>query len=262
MNIILLKQIITTIIFIIAAFLVSYLINHSLIKMPARGMDTRKKKTVIGLMKNIVKYTIAIITILAILDVYDVKTTTILASIGLLGLVIGLALQDVIKAFLAGFFIIFDDQYSVGDTITLNGFKGEVVALGLKTTKVRADNGDVKSISNNFITEIINHTENSPTATVDINLSYDNDLEKADEILNKIIAKLDGTLQYTDEDITLLSFNNYSESGVEFRLTVATEPNKSDEVARIIRKEIHKVFNDNNIKFAHPQVMFNDGKRI
>ena len=112
-----------------------------------KGLDKRKT-TIISLIKNIIKYIIAIIILLMILNLYGVNTTSIIASLGAVSVVIGLAFQDIIKDFLAGVFIIFDNEYAVGDWVKINDFTGEVVSLGLKTTKIKAYSGEVKSLSN------------------------------------------------------------------------------------------------------------------
>ena len=89
------------------------------------------------LLKNITKYTVIIFLILAILTVYGVDVTSVLTGLGIVGVVLGLALQDLAKDIIAGFSIIFENQYAIGDTISINGFKGEVIFLGLKTTKIK-----------------------------------------------------------------------------------------------------------------------------
>lgn len=89
----------------------------------SKGYDKRKS-TVVGLINNIIKYLIAIIIIIMVLNIYGVNTKSIVASIGIVGAVIGLAFQDIIKDFLAGIFIIFDNAYAVGDWIKIDNFKG------------------------------------------------------------------------------------------------------------------------------------------
>ena len=100
----------------------------------SKRIDNRKM-TIISLVNNIIKYVIFIFVVLSILKVYGVDTSSILASVGILGLVIGLAIQDIIADFLKGVFIIFDNQYTIGDFVEINGFKGEVISLGLMNTK-------------------------------------------------------------------------------------------------------------------------------
>ena len=87
---------------------------------------------------------------------YGVDTSGIIASLGVAGLVIGLALQDIIADFVAGIFILFDDQYIIGDVVEINGFKGEVIGFGLMSTKIKNATGDVLIISNSSFKEVVN----------------------------------------------------------------------------------------------------------
>ena len=107
------------------------------------GKDKRKD-TIINLGKSICKYLILIFVVLGILNLYGVDTTSIIASLGVFAAVIGLAFQDILKDFLAGVSIIFDNKYAVGDTVSINGFIGTVVSLGLRTTKIRSSSGEIK----------------------------------------------------------------------------------------------------------------------
>ena len=119
----------------------------------SKGYDKRKS-TVVGLINNIIKYLIAIIIIIMVLNIYGVNTKSIVASIGIVGAVIGLAFQDIIKDFLAGIFIIFDNAYAVGDWIKIDNFKGEVISMGLKTTKLRAYTGEIMILSNSSFNKV------------------------------------------------------------------------------------------------------------
>ena len=121
----------------------------------------KKKKTIISLIKNILKWLIYIFVILSILSVYGVDTTGIIASLGVAGLVIGLALQDIIADFVAGIFILFDDQYIIGDVVEINGFKGEVIGFGLMSTKIKNATGDVLIISNSSFKEVKNFSRSN-----------------------------------------------------------------------------------------------------
>ena len=103
-----------------------------------------------------------------ILEVYHISTRGLITSLGVVGLVAGLAFQDTLKDLLAGFSIIFENAYAVGDTITVGNFKGKVISLGLKTTKIRAINGDTQIIANSNITSVINHSLDDNYDFIDI----------------------------------------------------------------------------------------------
>ena len=125
-----------------------------------------------------------------ILDVYGIDTKTILASIGIIGLVIGLAVQDTLRDFLSGLFIILDNQYSVGDNVMINGFRGNVINLGLKTTRIKAYTGEVKIIANRNIMEVTNYSKENSLAIVDISVSHNSNLEKTEKVLNELCERL------------------------------------------------------------------------
>ena len=113
----------------------------------AKHIEKRRAKTLCSMINNIIKYIILIICILSILEVYGISTKGFLASLGIAGVVAGLAFQDTLKDLLSGFSIIFENIYAVGDTVTIGKYKGKVISLGLKTTKLQSLNGEIISIS-------------------------------------------------------------------------------------------------------------------
>ena len=154
--------------------------NNYIGKGHSKGYDKRRD-TVIGLINNIIKYIIAIIVVILILNLYGVNTRSIVASIGIAGAIIGLAFQDIIKDFLAGVFIIFDNEYAVGDWIKIDDFRGEVISIGLKTTKIRAYTGEIMILSNSSFNKIINYNLNPPSIYIQIPFGYDEKIEKIEE---------------------------------------------------------------------------------
>ena len=118
----------------------------------------KKTETIKSLLVNIVKYLVAIFVILAILPVYGVDITTLLAGLGIIGVVVGLAFQDIAKDLLSGLTIVFENQFAVGDIVEIGNFKGTVIFLGLKTTKIKSLDGKIKVLANRNITEVINYS--------------------------------------------------------------------------------------------------------
>jgi small conductance mechanosensitive channel len=102
-------------------------------------------------------YVIRFIAILEIMKVgFDVDVTSILAAAGVVGLAIGFGAQSLVKDFITGFFILLENQYCVGEEIQIGTFKGEVRELGLRTTRVRNEEGQELYIPNGMITQVIN----------------------------------------------------------------------------------------------------------
>ena len=197
-----------------------------------------------------------------ILGIYGIPTTSIIASLGAVGVVLGLALQDTLKDFVSGFFMITENQYRMGDWVDIGNFQGEVINIGLKTTQIRAYTGEVKIISNRTITEVINYNLANSLAIVDVPIPYEEDYEKAEDVLKKLCDHLTNTLEKIKGNVTLLGINEYGNQGLIYRITVDTIPTEHYGVQREIRKQVKKVLDENNIKMGYPQVVVHNGKRI
>jgi len=254
---VLVKEVINPLCVIVVTFLV-YLIISKLIKdlfnKKLKKIDKRKSETVKSLILNIIKYLLIVIAIVMILDVYGIDTKSIVASLGIVGIVVGLSLQDTLKDLISGIFIIFEDQYGVGDTVTINNFKGEVISLGMKTTKIKSFKGDVEIIPNRNINFVINHSLASSLAIVDVGVSYNSDLDKVDDVLNNLCDRLSSLPNLTG-NVEVSGITELGDSSIVYRITAPTKPMKHIEIERLIRKEIKKEFDKNNIEIPFPQVV-------
>lgn len=260
---ILIKEVIGPILIILISTLV-YLILKSLVnnvfRIKNKYVDKRKSKTINGLINNLIKYFIIVIDAVMILDIFGIDTKTLIASLGVVGLVAGLAVQDTLKDFVAGICIILENQYRVGDTITVKGFRGEVIDLGIKSTKIKAYTGEVMIIPNHLIEEVINHSMDKSVAIIDIPVSYDTDLDKLDTVLKNLFKDIN--IDGMKSDISILGLESYSDSSIVYRVIVDTEPMKHYQVQRDLRKAIKKVLDKNKIEIPFPQVVVHNGKRI
>lgn len=100
-----------------------------------------KQITLMNFFINVARVICFVIAAVIILGIYGVETSAIITSLGAVTVVLGLAFQDLLKDFIAGISFILENSYNVGDWVTINGFKGEVVSLGMKTTRVKAYEG-------------------------------------------------------------------------------------------------------------------------
>lgn len=163
------KKLINSALYIIFVFIV-YLILRRILKVTfnkAGGKKTspaqkQRIKTISQMLSSILRYLFLIIILLVALSIVGVNVTSLLAGLGILTAVIGLAFQDMIKDFIAGIAIIAEDQFSVGDTVIVqaDGFKGTVTNIGLKTTEITDDKGNVKILANHNIDGLINCSRN------------------------------------------------------------------------------------------------------
>lgn len=217
----------------------------------SKGFDKRKT-TIISLIKNIIKYIIAIIVIIMILNLYGVNTTSIIASLGAVSVIVGLAFQDIIKDFLAGLFIIFDNEYAVGDWVSINGFTGEVVSLGLKTTKIKAYTGEVKALSNSSFTEVINYNLNPTILFMEIPFGYDVKLEVIEEILDKVSKEIrkDKNVRKTK----LLGINSFEDSYLKYAFEIECNAMTHYAIKREVLKQIKIGMEEKNVNVPYNKI--------
>lgn len=159
------KKLINSVLYILFIFVV-YLILKRVLKIifnRAGGKKTspagkQRIKTISQLLSSILRYLFLIIILLVVLSILGVNVTSLLAGLGIMTAVIGLAFQDMIKDFIAGIAIIVENQFSVGDTVIVqaDGFKGKVTNIGLKTTEITNEKGEVKILANHNIDGLIN----------------------------------------------------------------------------------------------------------
>jgi len=260
-----LKLIILPIIYIIIG-VVSFKLIKDLIKKTSHRKTnlkaTQKQRidTLVVLIINLVKYIIVILVILSILSVFGINIKSILAGLGIGTAIIGLAFQDVAKDLIAGFSIITEGEYEIGDTIEIDGFMGEVVFIGLRTTRIRNFKGATKIIANHYMDNIINYSTNNSLAVVDVSIAYECPEDKIEQAFNKLSEKLNGNIPYAKKDIELWGVNDLADSAVIYRVVVETEPMKQFAVERYLRKEIKKVFDESDIKIPYQQIEVHNGK--
>lgn len=258
---ILVKEIVGPVIIILVSIFLYFTLKFIIKKIFSiriRKVDPKRSKTVMALTNNIVKYLIIIVAVLSVLNVYGIDTTTIIASLGIVSLVLGLAIQDTIKDFISGVTILSEDQFSVGDYVTINSFSGYVVSLGLKTTKLRAYTGEIKFISNRMITEVINHSIDYSLALIDISIPFEQNIDKAMKVLKDMCFDLNGKIDGLKGDLEVLGVEKFLDSGIVIRITAKTEPMKQYQIKREILKNIKEVFDKNKINIPYNHLVISN----
>ena len=243
------KQVIAPIIILIVSIflvVVSKKIIHKVFNFGSTKQNEGKKKTVANLVHNIVKILIFLIAIMTILEIYGIDTKSLVASLGVLSLVAGLALQDLLKDFIVGVSILLEGQFSIGDWISINGFKGEVIPSNLRTTKLKAYTGEIKYISNRNITEVINYSTDNANLIIDVSVAYESDIDKVKVVLDELceVIKQENKL----EDFSCLGIQTLADSSINFRLVALTNYSEQFDLARKIKEKIVKVFAKNKIE--------------
>ena len=247
------SKFILPIVYIIIGVIIYNIIKVIINKINKSKFTDKKKVTIISLIKNIIKYLIMIFVVLSILKIYGVDTSSIIASIGIAGVVIGLALQDIISDFLAGVFILFDNHFSIGDIVTIDSFKGEVIAFGLMSTKIKAPNGEVKILPNSSFRSVINHSMHDATLLINIDVSYDTNIGKLEKTLKAMeedVLKINGVIG----NYELLGINEFSTSSIKYLVSFKCKYNLQLQARRDFNKLIKQYFDKYNIEIPYSKV--------
>jgi moderate conductance mechanosensitive channel len=204
--------------------------------------DQRRTNTIGRLIGNIITYTVNFITILLILMQFGFNLTPLLAGAGVLGLAIGFGAQSLVKDVITGFFIIFEDQFAIGDVIQTRNFKGTVEEIGLRVTRIKSATGEVYIIPNGAIQEVTNYSIYNSIAMIDIAVAYKDDPRNALELLKVMLKELyDG-----DTDMVkppeVLGVEVIGQSEVVLRIQVECKANTQAAVTRAVKEEAVKAF--------------------
>lgn len=259
------KEIYMTVIIVIVAFIIEKILKVLVKKAfnpkkKHKKFEERKVSTIRSLLCSIIKYVVWILALLSLLGVYGVNTAALVTGLGVVSLVLGLAFQDILKDVLVGISILFENWFAVGDFVKIDNFTGTVLSIGLKSTRLQAYTGEVKIISNRNISEVINYSLDKTLAVVDIPVSYETKLDKAEKILQVTCATLKEKIPSLIDEPEVLGVQELADSSVVFRISGRCKPAKHFEVERQMKKEFKNALDKNGIKIPYMQIEVHNDK--
>ena len=214
--------------------------------------------TISQIIASFLKWAIAIAVIMIILNVWGVDTTTLVASAGVLTLVIGLGAQSLIADIVAGVFIVFEGEYEVGDIIVLDGWRGTVIEIGIRTTKVEDAGGNIKIVNNSEIKAVINQTKDDSIAKCYLNINYEEDIDRVEAAIAKDLPEASKQLQNTLGDIQYKGISEFSNNGVTLFFIVKVKEADVYQTQREMNKVLMQLLKKNNISLAYQNVVIHN----
>lgn len=209
-------------------------------------IQEKRFRTVSGLIKSIIRYTIDFLAIVLILQELHIDTTSFIAGAGIIGLALGVGAQSLIKDFITGFFIILEDQYAIGDYIVCGDMAGIVEDMGFRVTKLRDSNGVLHIIPNGGIARISNYTRGAMQAAVTVPVGYDADLNKALELI-KQACELTAQMPEVLDGPNSVGLIGFGAQAMEIRITAKTVPLEQTRVEANLRYQIKTLFDKHGI---------------
>lgn len=239
---------ITLIIVFVIAGLVEVLIDNVSVNVGSRA------ETLGHLFTSVIHYGTALFALFYSLYLCGLDTGSLIASAGIMSLVIGLGAQSMIQDILAGVFIVFEGAFRVGDIVTIGDFRGSVLEIGLRTTKIQDTAKNIKVFNNSTLSGIINMTKETSVAAVDISICYGEDLERVEEVLRRELPLLRQRLPKIISDPRYLGVSALSASSVDLKVIAPCKEQDRLQLCRDLNRELFLIFKRNDISIPFPQV--------
>ncbi|GLX00878.1 mechanosensitive ion channel protein MscS [Microtetraspora sp. NBRC 16547] len=191
---------------------------------------------------------------LMILSNLGIELAPLLTSVGIIGVAVGFGAQELVKDFIAGMFMLLEDQYGVGDVIDTGVAIGTVEAVTLRVTRIRDADGKVWYVRNGTISRVGNESQGWSRAVLDVPVPYEADISVVRELLKDVSAAMWEEPEYRDvllvEEPQVYGLEQISDKAVIFRVSVKTAPAQQAEVARELRIRVKRAFDEKDLAFA------------
>ncbi|WP_234396943.1 mechanosensitive ion channel family protein [Bacillus massiliglaciei] len=207
------------------------------LKSPIR-VSERREATLVRLLENILTYVVYFIALITILEVCGIEVKALLAGAGVIGLAIGFGAQSLVKDIITGFFIVFEDQFSVGDYVKIATYEGEVIEIGLRTTKIKCDTGEIHILPNGTIAQVTNYSILNSMALIDLSIPNDGSVDQAEKVLNEELEGMEERIEGLVHSPKVLGIQEVNADEIILRIAAETKPRMSREIDRLLQKEL------------------------
>jgi small-conductance mechanosensitive channel len=250
--------VIALILFFIFKFIIPSLVKRLIARRMAGEEQTeidKRTNTLSSILVNVVGIVIAVIAIITILPEFGINIATLIAALGIGGLAIAFAAQNLVRDFITGFFILFEDQYRVGDVVTVAGISGLVDEIGLRRTILRDLDGNVHSIPNGKVEISTNMTKKFSRVNMDISVGYGENLQRVMKVINDVCKEMAEDPKWKPDFITppaVVRVNKLGDSGIDIKVLGDTKPGRQWDVMGELRLRIKNTFDEKGIEIPWP----------
>ena len=215
-----------------------------------------KGRSMISLLRSALSYILVIIGIIWCFSAIGVNISTIFAGIGILALIIGFGAQSLVEDMVTGVFLVFEDEFNVGDIIEVSGFRGTVTSIGIRTTCVKDPGGNVKILNNSDLRNVLNRSSSDSMAVTTVSISYASDIEYVEKVIAELMPKI--REKYPDvflADPRYLGIQELGDSGVALKFVGQVDEKNVFSAPRIMNREIKIAFDRAGIEIPFTQVV-------
>ena len=210
----------------------------------------QRTRTIASVLDNFILWGISITAIVMVLGELGVNIGALIAVTSILGAAIGFGAQSLVKDILSGIFIVFEDQYGVGDWVDVGEANGEVEKVGLRVTELRDVHGTLWFVRNGEITRVGNYTQDWARALLDLPFSYENDIDKVNKLITEVSLELSKDPQFDSSILgepEIWGMDYVSGEQFVIRVALTTKPSKQWAVTRELRSRLKTAFDKEGI---------------
>ncbi len=249
---------------ILGAKLLLHLISKvttQIIQKPKNQTNTpvaKRTRTLLTLFRSVSRYAIYFMGFLFVLSILGMgkPLSNLLVTAGIGSLAIGFGAQNLVRDVVSGMFMIFENQFAVGDYIKIDDVEGTVEATAMRVTYLRSFKGDQIIIPNGSITRVINYNKGSAMASVTISTAYESDTRKVIELIERAVGQYAREhSELIEEEPFVQGITNLGESSVDIGVICKVKPMKQWEVERGIRLAVKEAFDQNGVGFPYPHLV-------
>ncbi|MBV9670854.1 MAG: mechanosensitive ion channel family protein [Acidobacteriales bacterium] len=227
-------------------------------ELPSR-VRAQQLRTLASVTKSGGTFLVYFIAVIEILPLFDINIGPLLASAGVAGLAIGFGAQTLVKDVITGFFILFENQFDIGDTVRVAGVQGIVEDMKLRSTILRDANGTVHNVPNSQIAIVSNLTRDWNLLTMHVAIDYNENSDRVIELLKQAAEALRADPEYAQDlksDLEVPGIERVSGTEVDYLVTAKVSPGKQYRVSRELRRRIKDSLTKNNIKAGAPSMIY------
>lgn len=237
------------------AMLVMFCANLLIFILSLFKPKSHRGRTLVTLLSSLARYVAALVILCWGLSIFGVDVTTIVASVGVVALIVGFGAESLIADVVTGIFMLFENQYNVGDIVEVNGFRGTVKEIGIRTTQIIDTGKNVKIINNSDMKNILNRSDNASIAVSSIDVAYSTDLEELEKKLPKLMAEI----YQAHTDIMLsepkyLGVQELGASGVTLKFMVEVTEENIFSAPRVLNRDLLIGFKKLGVEIPFPQL--------
>jgi moderate conductance mechanosensitive channel len=219
------------------------------------GLRTRQVRTLTSVITSVGVFVILFVAALEVLPLFGFDLGPLLASAGVAGIAIGFGAQTLVKDFINGFYILLDNQYDIGDKVSIAGVKGTVEDMSLRRTTLRDDDGTVHVVPNSQITIVSNLTRDWSQVAMRVVVAYSEPSDRIITLLQQIGEEIRHDPAFENQivsDVQVPGIDRVGNGEAEYLMLLKTKPNQQFSVGRELRRRIKDSFEKNKIQAALP----------